>query len=45
MIGRYAAENGPTHTSKHFLKLLSKNISKPTARREQVVTKTEGVIE
>ena len=26
MIGRYAAENGPTHASKHFSKLLRKNI-------------------
>ena len=33
MIGRYAAENGPTRASKHFSKLLRKNISEPTARR------------
>ena len=33
MIGRYAAENGPTRVSKHFLKLLRKNISESTTRR------------
>ena len=33
MIGRYAAENGPTRASKHFLKLLRKNISESTTRR------------
>ena len=33
MIGRYAVENGPTRVSKHFSKLLRKNISEPTAQR------------
>ena len=33
MIGRYATENGPTRTSKYFLKLLRKNVSEPTDRR------------
>ena len=33
MLGRYAVENGPTRVSKHFSKLLRKNISEPTTRR------------
>ena len=32
-IGKYAAKNGPTRAAKHFSKLMSRNIPKPTARR------------
>ena len=32
-MGKYAAENGPTRASKHFSKLLNKNVPEPTARR------------
>ena len=33
MIGRYAAENGPTRAANHFTKILKMKVPKPTARR------------
>ena len=33
MIGRYAAENGPTRAANHFTKILKMKIPKPTVRR------------
>ena len=33
MIGRYAAENGPTRAVKHFTKILKMKVPEPTARR------------
>ena len=46
MIGRYTAENGPTHASKQFLKLLRKNISEPTATRlkNEYLLKLKGLL-
>ena len=33
MIGRYAAENGPTHAANHLTKILKIKIPEPTAGR------------
>ena len=33
MIGKYAAENGATKASRHFSKVLAKNVPESTARR------------
>ena len=33
LIGKYAAENGPTRAARHYSNVLKKNVPEPTARR------------